>query len=712
MNMSSITEMKAYEGQINLDLFNEIVAFVLQSAAATYSQKKDLSSHCVFMAPDVEPVSLQQKYEFLYLGELLERYEERFGMEAADLRAITLALGYTRQFLRPEMFIGSQREVFIQKAEGKKDGDVYLTGALYLLCEDEEKAESMEAQLRGAQYEHTEELIFVLSLFPDDEQTLRQFMPAMLRLLGHGRTIPVLGNTRILGWLVVWMQLAIKSVRGKDAALCRTLCLLPTTFVKEGSKHHGLLGSYGYSPLEIAYANMQLLCQQRAIGVLRPRSLVAEKIVIALFKQVMGYPKGLEPEVYEQLTRLFQSYTKFEIKLEGNQGLLEALHDGPQIENAETFSWLQQLAPISHPVFGGYDICDKKWDSLSQSMPQDAYLKLFEGTLNNGMEKSCILTRIERYNQLTGRDYLKVYTETEKGMCFKLLVEKDIIDLWTEFRSSLDAEGNVQGTQMMRRIKGYLHELRSIQAFRFYERLFSKYGVGGLERFFSFETYDRLYLPSSLVTCSYWNDQHHLTIDLKRSFLSEEEHRNLLSYLNEFYFACEPQKYIPFIVAVLKNEFASQLLSEVERRALFEEVLQWQHIGSADVNALKARYFTQEEKAAEEAAKLSAKEEERRLERQKAEQALRERFERKCCDDKFAPLNSFLDRYFYEHEKDLAMTLVKEKLSAILRKGNYALDRMEAVQFFHVCARLLKEEKMSLAEIRQETAKLKEVEEA
>lgn len=709
--MSSITEMKAYEGHINLDLFNEIIAFVFQSAAATYSQKKDLSTHCVFMAPDVEPGSLQQKYDFLYLGELLERYEERFGMQTADLRAITLALGYTRQFLRPEMFIGRQLEDFLQKAEGKMDGDVYLTGAFYLLCEDEDKAETMAAQLRSTQYERTEDLIFVLSLFPNDEQTLRQFMPAMLRLLGHGRTIPALGNTRILGWLVVWMQLAIKSMRGKDAALCRTLCLLPTTFVKEGSKHHGLLCSYGYSPLEIAYANIQMVCQQRAVGVLRTHSLVAEKIVIALFKQVMRYPKSLDSEVYDQLTRLFQSYTKFEIKLEGNQGLLEALHDGPQIENAETFSWLQQLAPISHPVFGGYDICDKKWDSLSQSMPQEAYLNLFEGTLNKGMEKSCILTRIERYNQLTGQDYLKVYTEAEKGMCFKLLVEKDIIDLWTEFRSSLDADENVQGTQMMRRIKGYLYELRSLQAYRFYERFFSEYGVGDLEKFFNFGTHDRLYLPSGLVSCFYWKDQHHLTIDLKRDFLSEEEHRNLLSYLNEFYFACEPQKYIPFVVAVLKDGFASQLLSEVERRALFEEVLQWQHIESTDVNALKARYFTQEEKDAEEAEKLSAKEAKQRLERQKAEQALREKFNQKCCDDKFAPLISFLDRYFYEYEKDLAMTLVKEKLSAILRKGSCTLDRMEAVQFFHVCARLLKEERMSLTEIQQETAKLKEVEE-
>jgi len=632
-------------------------------------------------------------------------------MEAADLRAIALALGYTKQFLRPEMFIGSQREDFLQKTEMQMDGDVYLTGAFYLLCEDEDKAGTMAAQLRSAQYERTEELIFVLSLFPDDEQTLRQFMPVMQRLLGHGRTIPVLGNTRILGWLVVWMQLAIKNVRGKDAALCRTLCLLPTAFVKEGSKHHSLLCSYGYSPLEIAYANMQLLCQQRAIGVLRPRSLVAEKIAIALFKQVMAHPKGLEPAVYDQLSPLFQSYTTFEIKLEGNQGLLDALNDGPQIENAETFLWLQQLAPISHPVFDGYDICDVRWDTLSQRMSQEAYLKLFEGTLNNEMEKNSILTRIERYNQLTGRDYLKVYTETEKGMCFKLLVDKGIIDLWAEFRSSLDAEENVQGTQMMHRIKGYLYELRSLQAYRFYERFFSEYGICDLEKFFNFGTYDRLYLPAGLVSCSYWKDKHHLTIDLKRSFLSEEEHRTLLSYLNEFYFACEPQKYIPFVVAVLKDGFASQLLSEAEGRALFEEVLQWQHIESMDVCALKARYFTQEEKAAEEAAKLSAKEEERRLERQKAEQALREKFNQKCCDDKFAPLNSFLDRYFYEYEKDLAMTLVKEKLSAILRKRSYVLDRMDAVQFFHVCARLLKEERLSLAEIQQETAKLKEVEE-
>lgn len=91
---------------------------------------------------------MQEEYSFLYLGELLERYEERFGMTPQDRRAIALALGYTTSIATDGMFVGSQRADFIQSVRRNAPGDIYLTGALYLLHEGQSDGPAYENQLK------------------------------------------------------------------------------------------------------------------------------------------------------------------------------------------------------------------------------------------------------------------------------------------------------------------------------------------------------------------------------------------------------------------------------------------------------------------------------------------------------------------------------------------------------------------------------------
>ena len=89
--MSIPSEVKIYEDQINLDLFHDIIDFITRTGGATGSQYKMLSVRCPFLHFENDKSDFQAKYGFLYLGELLERYEERFGMMIQDLRAIALA---------------------------------------------------------------------------------------------------------------------------------------------------------------------------------------------------------------------------------------------------------------------------------------------------------------------------------------------------------------------------------------------------------------------------------------------------------------------------------------------------------------------------------------------------------------------------------------------------------------------------------------------
>ena len=100
-------ELSAYSAKINLPLLDSITAFVLDTAEASRAQRAELHRQCPFLTRASGEV-FQEKYGFLYLGELLERYEERFGMTVPDLRAIALALAYTRSLTTPEMFVGPQ----------------------------------------------------------------------------------------------------------------------------------------------------------------------------------------------------------------------------------------------------------------------------------------------------------------------------------------------------------------------------------------------------------------------------------------------------------------------------------------------------------------------------------------------------------------------------------------------------------------------------
>lgn len=164
------------------------------AAKANYTQTAELRKLCIFplSANSSTDDAMQRDYGFLYLGELLERYEERFGMTLPDRRAIALALGYTKDIVTPEMFVGSQRGDFIQSVRRNAENDVYLTGALYLIHGGESSAVVIENHLKEWAYTRTEELIFAMSLFPDPEQALSQFSDQLITLLGKGRTFPYL----------------------------------------------------------------------------------------------------------------------------------------------------------------------------------------------------------------------------------------------------------------------------------------------------------------------------------------------------------------------------------------------------------------------------------------------------------------------------------------------------------------------------------------
>lgn len=126
------TELTAFEGQVNLEPLDDIISFAVHTAEPDWTKKDNLRRRRIFPNQTCWRRCAPVQVQLLYLGELLERYEERFGMSVQDRRAIVLALGCTREIATEKMFVGTHLSDFIQAAMQNAKDDIYLTGALYL----------------------------------------------------------------------------------------------------------------------------------------------------------------------------------------------------------------------------------------------------------------------------------------------------------------------------------------------------------------------------------------------------------------------------------------------------------------------------------------------------------------------------------------------------------------------------------------------------
>ena len=269
----------AFNGKVNINLFNEIVHFTAGTTtdAQRYKSLGHLTStHLWYTTP--KGGGIQEKYGFRYFGELLERYEERFGSDIADIRAITLALAYSKSMHTDEMFVGSQKKDFLRRVTTLSESDIYLKGALFLLNQDTAESQHVSQLPSGLLlHNQTEELIFVISLFDDFEQAFNAFKPQLIELIGKKRSTGVSGNTGIFCWLIKQLRKGswLKGMRSKDIALFRALAELPVSFVKEGTRHCETLLNNGFSAEDIIYLNSVAVKQRLTPDAMDKNSITA-----------------------------------------------------------------------------------------------------------------------------------------------------------------------------------------------------------------------------------------------------------------------------------------------------------------------------------------------------------------------------------------------------------------------------------------------------
>ena len=732
------TKFNAFQGQVNIALFNDIIGFI--AGAATDNSSRVLrhlaSTHIWYSYTQND--NIQKNYGFRYFGELLERYEERFGSDIADIRAIALAMAYTKDLLADEMFVGRQKDNFLRKITGLAETDLYLKGALYQLNKDEACAQEMFVALQQVTHTKTEELIFALSLFDDYEQTFTVFKPQLICLLGSERTIEISGNENIFCWMMKYFRQNswLKGIRSKDIALFRAISELPVSFVKADSKHHETMLNNGYTAKDVVHLNSAAVRYKPTHDTMDVNSIVAEKIAIEMCETFINCEQTHAQDVYEHLEWLLQSYDSFAIKLSGYTGICKAIKHSIKPANPQTFLWLYKLtrqknsyssdSKLPDDVFH-FDVMDEKWDSLGIGLDIKDYRRLFDNQL---MYKSGKLTReqleerILKYDTLTGMSYLALFeadfcwTHSDK---FALMVEHGIIDLIAVFESKLwpvefsEHRLKEKKPPMVEYIERYINKIRSRKAFEFIRYLLGKCSYDDMHKLFarrqSYGSHEYSF-PKQFYEgmARNYRDGVKNRFDIKRDFLSDDEHKELFGWIDDCMFNHKPTGYAEFCVTLLADDFVTTLFSEDELQSIYGMVKNLDLVARSNEysRCLKERYVSEAERQAELEAKKALAEEQARLARESQLQKLNEELA-SGYDGTLSFLQKFISSHCSQTEEVLAV--VAEYFERTLSEKGYALNKVEIGIFVSLGMTLYRSDIISFERFKNYTSKVEELRE-
>lgn len=690
INEIEIIEYEAFEAIINIKLFNDVISFIMETTniESKIVLNKLIREHIWFKRTINNNV--QAEYGFRYLGELLERYEERVSTNIEDIRAIVLALAYSKDLINIDMIVGTQLIDFINKVYEISDNDIYLKGALYLY--DNDKYLELFKELVNEKFETTEDIVFVLSLFSNIQEGFEMLQEQLIELLGKSKTISVMNNVGIYNWIIKRLYTIIKSNRKKGIELFKALISIPTTLVKQDSKIFNVLLENKYTKEEIAFLNYILIHYQAVPNCVRIRkSIVEEKIAIKCCKTLLNSETIFSDYIYDLISTILNKYKYFEIKCYGFEGILDAISSTVNIKIPQVFiKFYNKLSPSIH----SFDILDKKWDIVQKGLDASEYEKLFDDYLQYyDYTKKEIEERIDKYDKLTNTSYKKTFYNYKyrRDVIFSILVEKDVICLQSFFEQYINQKE--ENKLDLQHLSEYVTGITTKKAFLFFRYFLNikEYTIKDIEKF----RFD--------IKCLYSSSSHYYyhssgSLNIKRDFLSLDEQKEMFMWLEEYIFYMKSEEYIDFIVIFLKNNIALEIFNKEELRELYDIV---SNIDDAAKNnkSLREKYLSMEE--LELLIKKEKEEEENKklAEQQKKENEIVNAF-KSIEDVSFKNIYKFCYSYRWQEEKtNICCKIVKQYLNANIESQN--LTSEEIINFNKICNLLIQEEFITIDEFKK-----------
>lgn len=205
----------------------------------------------------------------------------------------------------------------------------------------------------------------------------------------------------------------------------------------------------------------------------------------------------------------------------------------------------------------------------------------------------------------------------------------------------------------------------------------------------------------------HFDSYHSDRLILHGDFLDDERQRTLLGWLQDYIFTYEPEKYLKFAQLVLLDEKAANLLSLVERRPLFDQLITQKDLVGYREKYLKQQYLTPEELAAEHEERIAAQLERERQAEAAREAEIRAKFQK--VERTFTKVYDFLDWIHYPaRDVQVACFIVREQLGALLSSTGCCLDKKNMGSFLKVCGKLVENGALEIGEMQEYIKMIKE----
>ena len=680
MNNEFLPAYKVYQQAIDLELYYAFVDLVVHTSQEEKAWEiyRNIVDTQIWQQKEEEQ-NYFEAYNLRYPGEVLERFEEKLGKDVRIIRALALALGKTRALQSDNMFVGNQRGSFLQMVRRTSNGDVYLQGALYLLETDMPRRHALLDELAATEYAKTEDALFVLSLFDDQEEGYRTMHSQLLRLLGNERTLSLPENCGVLEWLVQHYAPYIKSYRGKPDLVLRTLTKFFRMNMKPDSREFSILTDAGYSGQEIILTNSLCVWADRIRDRISWNGTTAEKNASACCQMLLNQSDGLSEGLYAYVGWLFGRYEKFAVQYNGYPNLWEAVKKELTPSAPQTIIWMLKTIKKEFPY--RFDAFDPQYNILAKEVPQGDYWELFTDQMLCSCGKTPIVQWLARYRELTGVDYCDGFQEWHRSSdrAFALLVERKEIRLWQFFEQH---QGDGPSAQPMKLLLGYAMNISSWQGFRFVRRLLQKYTPVQLQKFFG----ERFFFHELFVRGNRYSSRDY-EFFIKRSFLTEEQHRQLFEWIEASFFQMEPKCYQEFIWCALQDSDVQRLYDRRLLASVLRSLLSSGKYTGGRADHLKEKFYSKEELEADQKADAEKAEREERLRREQEHQKKCERLEQ-TYDGTMSSLKEFTKSFYYDRDVKEALDMVYEKLREQPAGCAAAFEADELEHFFKLCGDL------------------------
>ena len=514
--------------------------FRVSNKSEKYTLRRENERYELF--PGEPARTADQDYGLHYPGEVLERLGEHREITKKQIRALGLALAKTKNLQEDSMFIGNQLPAFLKRMDGTAGkNDPFIMGIRYLL-DEKTKKQSYENFIS---YPFTEaaEILFALSVLPEDDGLWYHVRGKLDAALGKGRQISVYENAGVYVWLAGNFQFRMQGYRKKDMDTLKYLMRLPfgSASANGGMVQKKLLES-GYSREEIFFLNYKVIQEVRLADRIKISSITGEKLAIEVCRSFLDAEEEFPEQAYELCSQICASHNSFHIKVNGNDGMADALKELVEVKNVKAF---RVLYPYRNKAksWKRLNLTDERWDIVYAWLPQEEYDDCVTGTLEAEWDTGKLKACLDHYRGLTGKDYIQRFWEEkiyDSREVFAHLAEcgvLPVVRLTEQFLKEYREEAETAEEKweiFLWYLQKYATGIQSQEAYAILELFVRESGINNLGKLFSVTELLESCFTEDYSRSFYYRRRKKL--ELFRPFLEMDEHRKLFSWIDEYIF--------------------------------------------------------------------------------------------------------------------------------------------------------------------------------